>query len=399
MDYRQFCTKELNALKQKGHYRTFNTFERIVGSGPYAIWHGPDNRKHKVTVFCSNDYLGMSHNPEVISATQSAIDKYGVGSGGTRNISGTALEHVMLEQKVAQLHNKEAGLLFTSGYIANQASLEVLGSQLPNCVIFSDEKNHASMIHGIRHSRARKVIFPHNDMEFLEQRLKEEDFDTPKVIACVSIYSMDGDFANLHKIIELAKKYNALTFLDEVHAVGVYGSNGGGVAEHLGVSSDIDIIQANFAKGYGVMGGYIASHQVITDFIRSFAPSFIFTTSLPPSVTAACRAAIDLQISSNHWRDRLWNNINFLKQKMKEHDLPLIKNESHIVPFVVGDAKKCKEWSDRLLSEHKIYLQPINFPTVPHGQERFRITVTPDHEYKHIEALCIALKAVSTAKD
>lgn len=395
MDYTNYCASKLLELKNDGRYRRFNTFERIVGDAPYAIWHDQDGKQKKVAVFCSNDYLGMSHNSDVINAAKKAIDLYGVGSGGTRNISGTALEHIELENAVANLHNKESGLVFTSGYIANQTSLEVLGSNLPNCVIFSDEKNHASMIHGIRHSRARKVIFPHNDMQKLEEALKQEDFDTPKIIACVSVYSMDGDLAHLHDIIALAKKYNALTFLDEVHAVGIYGNTGAGVAEHLNVSNEIDIIQANFAKGYGVMGGYIASSHVMTDFIRSYAPGFIFTTSLPPSITAACRTAIEIQQKSDAWRIKLWKNISYLKDNLKKFGLPLIENDSHIVPFVVGDAKKCKEWSDILLAEHNIYLQPINFPTVPYGQERFRITVTPDHDYHHIDDLCKALKIVS----
>ena len=394
MNYKVFFGDKLNEIQQDGRYRTFNAFERIVGDAPYALWHDANNKSHKVLVFCSNDYLGMSHNSTVIQAAHDSVTKYGAGSGGTRNISGTAVEHVILENKVAELHQKEAGLVFTSGYVANQTSLEVLGSHLPECVIFSDEKNHASIIHGIRHSRAKKVVFPHNDMVFLEKSLAAESSESPKIIACVSVYSMDGNFAQLHKIIELAQKYNAMIFLDEVHAVGVYGKTGAGVAEYLDLSKHIDIIQANFAKGYGVMGGYIASTNIIVDFIRSFAPGFIFTTSLPPSVTAACAAAIDLQKSSDKWRNKLWENIRYLKKRLQDYHLPLIDNESHIVPFVVGDAKKCKEYSDLLLTKHGIYLQPINYPTVPYGQERFRITVTPDHEFEHIDLLCEALSSL-----
>lgn len=394
MDYISFLNNKLEHIRQEGRYRTFISLERTTNNPPYAIWHMDNGTKKEVVVFCTNDYLGMSHDNKVMQATHAAIDKYGVGSGGTRNISGTCIEHTMLERTVSKLHNKENSLIFTSGYIANQATLEVLGKELPDCVIFSDEKNHASIIHGIRNSGCERIIFPHNDMRKLEEKLQAQPIERAKIIAVVSLYSMDGDFADLPKLIQLAQKYNALIFLDEVHAVGVYGNTGAGLAEHLGVSEYIDIIQGNFAKGYGVIGGYIASNNTIIDFVRSFAPGFIFTTSLPPAIAAACVKSIEIQSDDISYRKKLWANVEYLKTQLNKYALPIMYNDSHIVPYLVQGAVACKSLSDRLLCEYGIYVQPINYPTVPIGQERLRITVTPYHTKEHIDQLCAALVAL-----
>ncbi len=391
MDYNTFFTQSLNTIKEDGRYRTFVSLERLCGQAPYALWHKEDGSTERVIVFCSNDYLGMSQHPDVLEAFHNAADTYGVGSGGTRNISGTSKAHVDLERKVAELHGKEAGLLFSSGYTANKASLHILGSQIPECVIFSDEKNHASMIHGIRHSRTEKRVFKHNDMHHLEQMLQSYPLERPKIIAFVSVYSMDGDFAPIQNIIYLAKKYNALTFLDEVHAVGIYGPWGAGLAAAEGLTGDIDIIQANFAKGYGVVGGYIASQSNLVDFVRSFAPGFIFTTSIPPAVAAACLKSVEVQQYCDDYRRQLFANVFYLKEHFEKSGVGIVQNDSHIIPIRVGDALKCKELSDRLLTDYGLYIQPINFPTVPLGEERLRITVTPQHTKEHMDCLIQAL--------
>ena len=379
MDYNAFFLQSLKDIKSDGRYRTFISLERMCGKAPYALWHQPNREVKRVIVFCSNDYLGMSQHPEVLQAFHKAADTYGVGSGGTRNISGTSQAHVHLEKTVASLHTKEAGLLFSSGYTANKASLHILGSQIPNCVLFSDEKNHASMIHGIRYSGTERHVFAHNNMADLEEKLKAQPLDRPKIIAFVSVYSMDGDFASIGHVVELSKKYKALTFLDEVHAVGLYGPGGAGLAAAQGFGKDIDIIQGNFAKGYGVVGGYIASSLPLVDFVRSFAPGFIFTTSMPPAVAAACQKSVEIQQQSDRYRKELFGKVLYLKDKLSKTGVNVIRNESHIVPVHVGNALKCKELCDRLLYDYSLYLQPINYPTVPVGEERIRITVTPQH--------------------
>lgn len=384
MDYAAFFEEGLDTIKAKGHYRTFVTLERLCGKAPYARWHRDDGSTRDVIVFCSNDYLGMSQHPEVLSAFHKAADHYGVGAGGTRNISGTSKAHVELEHTIASLHQKERALLFSSGYTANKASLHILGSHIPDCVIFSDAKNHASIIHGIRNSRTHKHVFRHNDMVDLEAQLKNYPRNRAKIIAAVSVYSMDGDFAPLHALLELSKKYNALLFLDEVHAMGLYGPGGAGIAALQGLSDHVDILQGNFAKGYGVVGGYVASTNSIVDFIRSFAPGFIFTTSIPPAVAEACTASVKFLMNDNSLRRQLFYNVNLLKDALFKTSIDVIPNESHIVPIRVGDAHRCKKMSDALLQRYGFYVQPINYPTVPIGEERLRITVSPQHTEQHI---------------
>jgi len=392
IDYKTLFREKLQTLKAEHRYRTFANLERLVGEAPYALWHkGPEEIK-KVIVWCSNDYLGMSHHPEVVGAFLEAAQKYGAGSGGTRNISGTHSNHVDLEKTVAHLHQKEAGLVFGSGYAANEASLSALGEGLSDCVILSDEKIHASMIQGIRHSRCEKYVFKHNDVEDLEKKLASLDINRPKIIAFVSVYSMDGDIAPIHKIAALSKKYNAFTYLDEVHAMGIYGDKGQGVAGSLGLSDQIDIIQGNFAKAYGVVGGYITGPYEIVDYVRSYASGFIFTTSLPPAVAAAAEKSIEVLREDSSCREKLWENVSYLKAKLQETSLPVIGSESHIVPVVVGDAHLCRLITKELLETHGIYVQPINYPTVPRGQERLRLTITPAHTFKMVDDLVAALE-------
>lgn len=393
MDYTRFFNDQLQSLKQEGRYRIFADLERLVGEAPRALWHSPEGQR-KVTVWCSNDYLGMSHHPSVVQAMVDAVEKYGAGSGGTRNISGTAHPHVLLEQDVADLHGKEQGLIFSSGYIANEATISALAEGLPGCVVLSDEKNHASIIQGIRLSRAEKRIFKHNDLKDLERHLASLDLHQPKLIVCISVYSMDGDFVPIEGICDLAEKYNALTYLDEVHAVGLYGPRGAGVAAALGVQDRIDIIQANFAKAYGVVGGYIAGSKPLVDYIRSSASGFIFTTSLPPAVVAAVRASIAHLRDHDDLRNRLWENVTLLKMLLEKTDLPYISCPTHIVPIVVGDAVLCRQICDKLLQDYDIYVQPINYPTVPKGQERLRLTVTPHHTKAMIHELVAALENI-----
>lgn len=393
MDYTQFFDDQIRLLKQEGRYRIFADLERLVGEAPYALWHSVAGSR-KVIVWCSNDYLGMSHHPDVVKAMAEAVETYGAGSGGTRNISGTAHPHVLLEQDVAELHGKEQGLIFSSGYVANEATISTLAEGLPNCVVLSDEKNHASIIQGIRLSRAEKRIFKHNDLKDLERHLASLDLHQPKLIVCISVYSMDGDFVPIEGICDLAKKYNALTYLDEVHAVGLYGPRGAGVAAALGVQDRIDIIQANFAKAYGVIGGYIAGSKSLVDYIRSSASGFIFTTSLPPAVAAAVRASIAHLRDNDDLRKRLWDNVTLLKQLLEKTNLPYVKCPTHIIPVVVGDAALCRQVCDKLLQDYGIYVQPINYPTVPVGQERLRLTVTPYHTQKMIHELVGALEDI-----
>ena len=393
MNYNQFFKEELNKLKDEGNYRVFADLEKIAGNFPQALNYKEDNVS-EVTVWCSNDYLGMSQKNIVIESMINAIQKVGAGSGGTRNISGTNHYHVLLERELCYLHQKEAALLFNSGYLANQATLSTLGKKLPDCVFISDEKNHASMIQGIKNSGAKKLIFKHNDLIDLEKKLQAAEKNQTKVILFESVYSMDGDFSPIREICNLAKKYNALTFLDEVHAVGIYGNRGAGVAEKLGVMDQIDIIQGTLAKSFGVIGGYITGRRELVDFIRSFASGFIFTTSLPPCIAAGAYASIRHLKFSDEERKLMMDNVKKLKYQLKRNNIPFLDNNSHIIPVLIGDPKLCKKASQILLDDFRIYVQPINHPTVPRGTERLRLTCSPNHSQKMIKELVKAFKLV-----
>lgn len=393
MNYDRYFKNALDALRLEGRYRVFNDIKRVSGKFPQAIYFSEKGEK-EVIVWCSNDYLGMGQNKKVTDAMHLAIDKVGAGSGGTRNISGTTHYHVLLEKELADLHNKESALIFTSGYISNEASISTIVSLMPDCIIFSDELNHASMIQGMRSSNAEKVIFKHNDPEHLEKLLKESDINRPKLIAFESVYSMDGDIAPIKEICEVAKKHNALTYLDEVHAVGMYGPRGGGIAEQEGLMDKLDIIEGTLAKAYGTMGGYIASSKNIIDTVRSFASSFIFTTSLAPSITAGALASVKHLKNSNLERERHQERAKALKSKLRQTGIVVMPSESHIVPVLVGDPVLCKQASDILLSEFSIYVQPINYPTVPRGKERLRITPSPFHDDSMMDNLVESLKDV-----
>lgn len=394
MDFRAFFQNSLDQLRNEHRYRTFVPLERHAKNAPYTVRHKPDGSTQEVITWCSNDYLSMSHHPEVIEALTQAAKTYGAGSGGTRNISGTAKVHEDLENKVAELHGKEAALIFPSGYSANKASLSTIAQHIPGCIILSDEKNHASIIQGIRQGRCEKIVFKHNDMADLERHLSSLPADKPKIIVIVSVYSMDGDFAHIEQTVKLAKKYNALTFLDEVHAVGIYGQHGEGLAGMLGLADQIDIIQANFAKAYGVVGGYIAADKVIVDFIRSHASGFIFTTSMPPATAAACLKSIEVLQNDRRPAEKLLENVTYLKEKLHKTAVTYIESDSHIVPIWVGDAALCKQICDKLLDNFGHYAQPINYPTVPVGQERLRITVSPAHTYAMIDDFVAALEQI-----
>lgn len=393
MDYQKYFAKTLESIKAEGRYRVFASLERLQGHFPTALFHGPQGIK-EVTVWCSNDYLGMGQHPTVLNAMKQAIDSYGAGAGGTRNISGTNKIHTELEDELASLHFQEAALVFTSGYVANEAALGTLTSKIPNICVFSDEQNHASMIHGIRSGRAEKKIFRHNDMGHLKSLLQEHPFERPKLIAVESVYSMEGDIAPLEELINLSKNYNALLYVDEVHAVGLYGSHGGGMSEQLGLAQHIDIIQGTLGKAYGVVGGYVAGSKVLVDFIRSFAPGFIFTTALPPAlVTGALAAVKHLKVSSEE-RLGLHRQVKSLKETLTAYEIPFYPTPSHIVPVIIGDAALCKAVTDELLFEHSIYVQPINYPTVPKGTERLRLVPTPFHDNQKIIELACSLKTV-----
>jgi 5-aminolevulinate synthase len=385
----QFSVK-LDALKAEGRYRVFMDLERMAGHFPKAKRHVNGELKD-VTIWCSNDYLGMGQHPKVLSAMHEAIDKCGAGAGGTRNISGTNHYHVELEAELADLHGKEAGLLFNSGYMSNWTTLSTLAQAFPNCVVLSDAGNHASMIEGIRHSRAEKHVFKHNDMADLEAHLKRIDGKQPVIIAFESVYSMDGDFGKIAAICDLAEKYGALTYLDEVHGVGLYGSRGGGLAEREGVMHRVDVIEGTLAKAYGVVGGYITGSAVLCDYVRSFASGFIFSSALPPAVAAGARAAIQHLKVSPFERAKLRERVAKVKAGLDAIGIPYMPNESHIIPVKVGDAAKCKWISDYLLDHHGIYIQPINYPTVPRGTERLRITPNPQHSDADIAALVKSL--------
>ena len=390
MHYEGLFQKHLDALRREGRYRVFADLKRRRGSYPVADqFIGEGSRE--VTVWCSNDYLGMSQHPAVVAAMHEAIDQVGAGSGGTRNISGTTHYHVELEHEIADLHGKQSALLFTSAYMANDATLSTLVKLLPGTVIFSDEKNHASMIEGIRHGRGEKVVFRHNDASDLEAKLKKYPKGTPKIIAFESVYSMDGHISPIADICDLAAKYNAMTYLDEVHAVGLYGPRGGGIAERDGVMDRIDIINGTLAKGFGVMGGYIAASRACCDAIRSYAAGFIFTTSLAPAIVAGALASIKHLKASSFERARHQERARKLKSALKAERLPVVENPSHIVPVMVGDPTHCKALTDVLLCDFGIYVQPINYPTVPKGTERMRLTPSPVHTDEQMAYLVRAL--------
>lgn len=390
MDYASKFKDALEAVHREGRYRVFADLKRRRGSFPAADHFKPDETR-PITVWCSNDYLGMGQHPAVIAAMHEAVDTVGAGSGGTRNISGTTHYHVELEAELADLHGKEAALLFTSAYVANDATLSTLAQLLPGAVILSDEKNHASIIAGVRHGRGPKRIWRHNDVADLEAKLKEFDRDTPKIIAFESVYSMDGHIAPIEAICDLAKKYGALTYLDEVHAVGLYGLRGGGIAERDRVMDRVDIINGTLAKGFGVMGGYIAASRDCCDAIRSYASGFIFTTSLAPALAAGALASIRHLKASPFERARLHKRSRELKDRLTAAGLPVVANPSHIVPVTVGDPVHCKAVTDALLDHYGIYVQPINYPTVPRGTERIRLTPSPVHTDQQMDHLVTAL--------
>ena len=389
--YDSFLDGALARLHSEGRYRTFIDIERSNGQFPTAIWTRPDGSTRPVTIWCGNDYLGMGQHPVVTQAMKAAIDATGAGSGGTRNISGTTIYHKRLETSLADLHGKEEALLFTSAYIANDATLSTLPKLFPGLVILSDALNHASMIEGIRRNGGAKRIFRHNDLADLRAQLESLPANVPKLIAFESIYSMDGDFAPIAGICDLADEFGALTYIDEVHAVGMYGARGGGVAERDGLMDRIDIINGTLAKAYGVMGGYIAASAKMCDAIRSYAPGFIFTTSLPPAIAAGSLASVEHLKTDTDLRARHQESAAVLKLRLKGLGLPLIDHGSHIVPVHVGDPVKCKRISDKLLQEHGIYVQPINFPTVPRGTERLRFTPSPVHDPEMMGGLVQAM--------
>ena len=391
MTYNDFLDQSLNRLHDEGRYRTFIDIVREKGNFPHATWHRPDGTHAPVTVWCGNDYLGMGQHPTVLSAMHEALDATGAGSGGTRNISGTTVYHKKLEDELAHLHGKESTLLFTSAYIANDATLSTLPKLFPNLIIYSDALNHASMIEGIRRNGGSKRIFRHNDLGHLRELLESDDPKAPKLIAFESIYSMDGDFAPIAEICDLADEFNALTYLDEVHAVGMYGARGAGVAERDRLMHRIDIINGTLAKAYGVMGGYIAASAKLCDAIRSYAPGFIFTTSLPPAVAAGAAASVAHLKTDQDLRAQHQKQSKILKYRLKAIGLPIIDHGSHIVPVIVGNPVHTQKLSDMLLQDFGIYVQPINFPTVPRGTERLRFTPSPVHGPAEIDALVRAM--------
>ena len=393
MDYDALFRQQLDALRQEGNYRVFAELARAKGDFPRATRYVGD-RASDVTVWCSNDYLGMGQHPKVIAAMHDAIDRCGAGAGGTRNISGTTHDHVLLERELADLHGKEAALLFTSGYVSNWASLATLGARLPGAVILSDAFNHASMIEGIRHARCEKRIWRHNDPKDLDRQLADIDPARPKIVAFESVYSMDGDIAPLAEILDVAEAHGAMTYLDEVHAVGLYGPRGGGVAEERGLMHRLTLIEGTLGKAFGVVGGYIAGSAALVDFIRSFASGFIFTTALPPAIAAGARASVEHLKTSQIERLRQREMVRKLRARLDALGIPHLPNPSHIVPVMVKDPVKCKMISDILLDSYGIYVQPINYPTVPKGTERLRFTPSPLHTDADLDRLIEALAAL-----
>jgi 5-aminolevulinate synthase len=389
MDYAAYFTDALAQLHSERRYRVFADLERLAGRFPHAIWHSPQGRRD-VVVWCSNDYLGMGQHPKVIGAMVETATKMGTGAGGTRNIAGTNHPLVELESELADLHGKEAALIFTSGYVSNQTGIATMAKLIPNCLIVSDAFNHNSMIEGVRQSGCEKVIFRHNDMGHLEELLKAAG-DRPKLVAFESLYSMDGDVAPVDEICDLAKRYGAMTYCDEVHAVGMYGPRGGGICERDGVMARVDVIEGTLAKAFGCLGGYITGSSVLIDAVRSYAPGFIFTTALPPPVCAAATAAIRHLKASSWERERHQDRAARVKAVLSAAGLPLMASDTHIVPLFVGDPEKCKKACDLLLEEHGIYIQPINYPTVPKGTERLRITPSPYHSDALIDRLAESL--------
>ena len=387
--YNRYMDEAINSIVSEGRYRTFANITRSCGNYPYATLYRDDDTEQQITVWCSNDYLGMGQNVTILTSIKETLDSVGAGSGGTRNISGTTKQHVMLEREIAALHQKQAALLFTSGYVANDATLSTLSKIIPDLVMLSDENNHASMIEGIRHGGSAKMIFKHNDMVDLEEKLRTLGPEKNKIIVFESVYSMDGNIAKIEQICDLADKYNALTYIDEVHAVGMYGETGAGVAEQVKQMNRIDIIEGTLAKAFGLMGGYIAGDKVMIDAIRSYAPGFIFTTSIPPSIAAGARTSITHLKGSSLERDRMHQSVSIIKEKLIQRQLPVIRSNSHIIPVMVGDPVLTKKVTDQLLNDFNIYVQPINYPTVPKGTERLRITVSPLHtpvSYTHLRA-------------
>ncbi len=393
MDYDKFFKDRLNTLREEGNYRVFAHIGRRAGAFPRAQNYGGAGPE-EITVWCSNDYLGMGEHPVVTEAMKTAIDECGAGAGGTRNISGTNHYHVLLEEELADLHGKEAALLFTSGYVSNWAALGTLASRIPGCIVYSDALNHSSMIEGIRHSKAERRIFKHNDPADLERLIKEDDPAAPKLIAFESVYSMDGDIAPIAEFCDIAERYGAMTYLDEVHAVGLYGPRGGGIAEREGLAHRLTVIEGTLGKAFGVMGGYIAASAELVDFVRSFAAGFIFTTALPPAVAAGALASIRHLKTSNAERLAQRERVASVRARLAAIGIPTLDNPSHIVPVMVKDPVKCKWISDWLIENHGIYVQPINYPTVPKGTERLRITPSPVHTDADIDNLVRALSEI-----
>ncbi|MGA1187636.1 MAG: 5-aminolevulinate synthase [Candidatus Puniceispirillaceae bacterium] len=399
MNYREILKSKLNQLKSESRYRTFVELERQTGLHPHAVWNSPDGPKD-VVIWCSNDYLGMGQNPDAVKALTNAIDTHGTGAGGTRNISGTSAAIVALEAELAELHGKERALVLTSGYVANEASISAIAGLFDDILILSDEMNHASIISGIRYARCDKVIFRHNDVAHLEELLAAQPLDRPKLIIFESVYSMDGDTSPIAEIVALAETYNALTYLDEVHAVGMYGDEGGGIAQLHGLQDRVDIIQGTLGKAYGVVGGYIAADDVICDAVRSFGSGFIFTTALPPALAHGALASVRHLRRSTNERQAQQRQATRLKTKLRDAGLPLLEGDTHIIPVMVRDAAKCSRICQILLQEFSIYVQPINYPTVPVGTERLRLTPGPLHSDAMIDDLVASLlKAFAIASD
>jgi 5-aminolevulinate synthase len=392
-DYNAFFERALNELREERRYRVFADLERQAGRFPHATWHSP-NGPREVVIWCSNDYLAMAQHPKVVGAMLEAASRMGTGAGGTRNIAGTNHPLVELEHELADLHGKEAALVFTSGYVSNETGISTIAKLLPNCLLLSDALNHNSMIEGVRRAGAQRLIWRHNDTDHLEQLLRTADPARPKLILCESLYSMDGDVAPLHRICDLARHYGALTYVDEVHAVGMYGPRGGGIAERDGAMERIDILEGTLAKAFGCLAGYIAANANVIDAVRSYAPGFIFTTALPPAICAAATAAIRHLKTSQWERNCHQDRAARLKSALRAAQLPVMRSDTHIVPVFVGDPESCKMASDLLLYYHGIYIQPINYPTVPRGSERLRITPSPHHDDAMIDRLVEALADV-----